>query len=186
MRFHKDKTGHWLPILPQGDPHKPRATPSVSVMDIKPEADSKRVKKNALSGGAGLRIEEGEVKDVLQDPNINIVHVSSSRKPVMMSSSSLSDNLDPEDDKEVVNEAGVMPLPNLDKAEDDSNVDHNEVVDDDQNPDGQVKDLFFHECLLLHLQFNSFIIGNSSCNIDVVHFWNRKSLQYQICLIFGD
>ena len=144
MRFHKDKTGHWLPILPQGDPHKPRATPSVSVMDIKPEADSKRVKKNALSGGAGLRIEEGEVKDVLQDPNINIVHVSSSRKPVMMSSSSLSDNLDPEDDKEVVNEAGVMPLPNLDKAEDDSNVDHNEVVDDDQNPDGQVKDLFFH------------------------------------------
>ena len=109
-------------------------------MDIKPEADSKRVKKNALSGGAGLRIEEGEVKDVLQDPNINIVHVSSSRKPVMMSSSSLSDNLDPEDDKEVVNEAGVMPLPNLDKAEDDSNVDHNEVVDDDQNPDGQVKD----------------------------------------------
>ena len=142
MRFHKDKTGHWLPILPQGDPNKPRAQPSVSVMDIKPEVNSKRVKKNALSGGGGLRIEEGEVKDVLHDSN-NIVHGSSSRRPVMMSSSSsLSDRLDPEDDNkvgdDVVNEAGVMPLPNLDKAEDDSNVDNNEVVDDDQNPDGQV------------------------------------------------
>ena len=37
----------------------------------------------------------------------------------------------------VVNEAGVMPLPNLDKAEDDINVNHNEE-DDDQNPDGMV------------------------------------------------
>ena len=142
MRFHKDKTGHWLPILPQGDPNKPRAKPSVSVMDIKPEVDSIRVKKNALSGGAGLRIEDGEVKDVLQDSNNVLVHGSSSRRPVMISSSSLSDNLDPEDDnnkgEDVVNEAGVMPLPNLDKAEDDSNVDNNEVVDDDQNPDGQV------------------------------------------------
>jgi len=45
MTFHTDQAGHWLPIIVQGDPHKPRARPSVSVMDIKPP--SNRVKKNA-------------------------------------------------------------------------------------------------------------------------------------------
>ena len=60
MKFHKDKAGHWLPIIVQGDPRKPRAKPSVSVMDIVAPSSVDRVKKNALlgAGGAGLRIEE--------------------------------------------------------------------------------------------------------------------------------
>ena len=61
MRFHQDKSGHWLPIIVQGDPSKPRAKPSVSVMDIK-----QRVKKDALLG-AGLTIEEEEAHDVKND-----------------------------------------------------------------------------------------------------------------------
>jgi len=138
MRFHQDKSGHWLPIIVQGDPSKPRAKPSVSVMDIK-----QRVKKDALLG-AGLTIEEEEAHDVKND--IVQVHGSSSRSPVSVSSSSPSRNnndalaLGPgvvPAPAIVVNEAGVMPLPNLDKAEDDINVNHNEE-DDDQNPDGMI------------------------------------------------
>merc|ERR1719391_1833337 len=139
MRFHQDKSGHWLPIIVQGDPSKPRAKPSVSVMDIK-----QRVKKDALLG-AGLTIEEEEAHDVKND--IVQVHGSSSRRPVSMSSSSPSFNNNAVDAGPgvapapaiVVNEAGVMPLPNLDKAEDDINVNHNEE-DDDQN-----LDLLFHQ-----------------------------------------
>lgn len=34
MTFHKDKFGHYLPILPQGNPLLPRGRPEHSVMDI--------------------------------------------------------------------------------------------------------------------------------------------------------
>ena len=134
MRFHKDKAGHWLPIIVQGDPSQPRAKPSVSVMDIKPgqsttNEKTRRAKKSTLPG-AGLRIEEAEVG---ASNNLAAPRGSSSRRPVSPSSSSSSSPA------VVNNVAGVMPLPNLDKAEDDSNLAPEEAeVDDDQNPDGQV------------------------------------------------
>ena len=132
MRFHKDKAGHWLPIIVQGDPSQPRAKPSVSVMDIMPgqnttKKKTRRAKKSTLPG-AGLRIEEAEVG---ASNNLAAPRGSSSRRPVSPSSSSSP--------AVVNNVAGVMPLPNLDKAEDDSNLAPEEAeVDDDQNPDGQV------------------------------------------------
>ena len=151
MTFHKDKSGHWLPIIVQGDPRQPRAKPSVSVMDIKPRADAfkskqaadsnNRVKKNALVG-SGLRIEEGEAPAVIAQGNIS----SSSRQPNISSSSSTkASDLNKDGPgvvpppKIVVNEGVVMPVPNLDKAEDDSNVANDEGSEDDQNPDGQVR-----------------------------------------------
>ena len=135
MRFHKDKAGHWLPIIVQGDPSQPRAKPSVSVMDIKPGQNTtnkktRRAKKSTLPG-AGLRIEEAEVG---ASNNLAAPRGSSSRRPVSSSSSSSP--------AVVNNVAGVMPLPNLDKAEDDSNLAPEEAeVDDDQNPDGQVNSI---------------------------------------------
>ena len=138
MTFHKDKAGHWLPIIVQGDPHKPRAKPSVSVMDMQPQSkpdSNNRVKKNALVG-TGLRIEEGEAAQ----GNIS----SSSRLPLIGSSSTKGSDLIKDGPgmvpapKIVVNEGVVMPVPNLDKAEDDSNIGNNEGSEDDQNPDGQV------------------------------------------------
>ena len=143
MRFHKDKSGHWLPIIVQGDPRKPRAKPSVSVMDIQQQAadSNNRVKKNALVG-SGLRIEEGEAPAVIA-PQGNLS--SSSRLPNISSSSSTKASDLSKDGpgvvpppKIVVNEGVVMPVPNLDKAEDDSNVGNDEGSEDDQNPDGQV------------------------------------------------
>jgi len=93
--------------------------------------------------GAGLTIEEEEAHDVKND--IVQVHGSSSRPPVSLSSSSPSLNNDAVAPGPgvapapaiVENEAGVMPIPNLDKAEDDINMNHNEE-DDDQNPDGMI------------------------------------------------
>ena len=149
MKFHKDKAGHWLPIIVQGDPRKPRAKPSVSVMDIVAPSSVDRVKKNALlgAGGAGLRIEEA-ASPVNQ---IVVPRGSSSRPPVSSSSTKATNDNNNNDSvvagvvpapKIVVNEGAVMPLPqnleNLDKAEDDSNVAHEEESEDDQDPDGQV------------------------------------------------
>jgi len=109
--------------------------------DINPDSVSV-VRKETQ--GAGLTIEEEEAHDVKND--IVQVHGSSSRSPVSVSSSSpsrknndalaLGPGVVPAP-AIVVNEAGVMPLPNLDKAEDDINVNHNEE-DDDQNPDGMI------------------------------------------------
>jgi len=108
--------------------------------DINPDSVSV-VRKETQ--GAGLTIEEEEAHDVKND--IVQVHVSSSRPPVSLSSSSPSLNNDAVAPGPgvapapaiVVNEAGVMPIPNLDKAEDDINMNHNEE-DDDQNPDGMI------------------------------------------------
>merc|ERR1712126_315575 len=61
--------------------HLPSKLGPGQLPDVSPDAVS--VVRKETQGGAGLRIEEGEVKDVLQDSN-NIVHGSSSRKPVMM------------------------------------------------------------------------------------------------------
>ena len=134
MKFHKDKSGHWLPIIVQGDPHKPRAQPSVSVMNI--ISSITRVKKDALIG-AGLTIEEGEAHDVKNEEVANIVHGSSSRKPIVMSSSQRSDVKS--SSQAVSPDKDVIPVPNLDNVEDDSNVNHNEELSDgDQDPDGQV------------------------------------------------
>ena len=128
MRFHKDKTGHWLPIIVQGDPNKPRAQPSHSVMDLKPAAAQFRAKKDTLVG-AGLSILESEENNKSRG-----LGISSSSKPHI----------------EVFGGGGggVLPLPgdNLDNAEDDSRIVQHEngaagkeeIQDDDQNPDGQV------------------------------------------------
>ena len=133
MRFHKDKTGHWLPIIVQGDPNMPRAQPSVSVMDLKPRQF--RAKKDTLLG-AGLTILEPEDnnKAVLDTDKSQGMGISSSSKPQI---------------KEDGGGGGVLPLPgdNLDNAEDDSQIVQHEngpegkeeIQDDDQNPDGQVK-----------------------------------------------
>lgn len=151
MTFHRDAAGHWLPIIVQGDPRQPRARPSVSVMDIKP-SNKTRVKKNAsILGSPGLSIgEAGDHEEAgLRDPIIP--RGSSSRRPVSVASyvsSSSQRNSDIAEDpgvvpapKVVVNEAGVMPLPeNLDKAEDDANIaQEEEPGEDDQNPDGLVR-----------------------------------------------
>ena len=155
MTFHTDQAGHWLPIIVQGDPHKPRAQPSVSVMDIKPQqTNNARVKKNAsVLGSPGLHI--GEAGDQEAEgghlPDNIIPRGSSSRRPVSVasyvSSSQKNNDIIAEAPgvvpapKVIVNEAGVMPLPgNLDKAEDDSNiVQEEEPGEDDQNPDGMVR-----------------------------------------------
>merc|ERR1712227_1165748 len=88
-------------VPPQGAGVPPRHLPPFKLgpgqlPDVSPDAVS--VVRKETQGGAGLRIEDGEVKDVLQDSNNILVHGSSSRRPVMMSSSSQSDNLDLEDD----------------------------------------------------------------------------------------
>ena len=133
MRFHKDKTGHWLPIIVQGDPNQPRAQPSVSVMDLKP--GQFRAKKDTLLG-AGLTILDPAENnkaflEPLKSPGLGI---SSSSKPQIQVDGG---------------GGGVLPLPgdNLDNAEDDSQIVQHEngpegkeeIQDDDQNPDGQVE-----------------------------------------------
>jgi len=164
MVFHKDRAGQWLPILPPGNPNMPRAKPRVSVMDL---SQSKRVKKHALVG-AGLTIVDDGVKlvdnAVSPSPKVEVLNLSSSRKPVSSSQGGLAESrvegVVPAP-KIVENEAGVMPLPNvinsgdekagsenLDNAEDDSQIAQHEngregkeeIEDDDQNPDGQVCD----------------------------------------------
>ena len=35
--YHQDSKGNYLPILPRGDPNKPRGKPRFSVADLKPE-----------------------------------------------------------------------------------------------------------------------------------------------------
>jgi len=167
MVFHKDKAGHWLPILPPGNPNMPRAKPSVSVMNL---ALAKRVKKHALVG-AGLSIVDNAVKmvdnmvnkvAVSPSPKVEVMNLSSSRKPVSSSQGGLAGGQQigvVPAPKIVENEAGVMPLPNviksgdgkagfdnLDNAEDDSQIVQHEngpegkeeIQDDDQNPDGQI------------------------------------------------
>ena len=168
MVFHKDKAGHWLPILPPGNPNMPRAKPSVSVMNL---ALAKRVKKHALVG-AGLSIVDNAVKMVdnmvnkvvvSPSPKVEVMNLSSSRKPVSSSQGGVAGGQQigvVPAPKIVENEAGVMPLPNviksgdgkagfdnLDNAEDDSQIVQHEngpegkeeIQDDDQNPDGQVR-----------------------------------------------
>jgi len=120
--------------------------------------------------GAGLTIVSNSSKkmlnivnnvDVSPSPAVEVKNLSSSRKPV---SSSQGQEVDSNQlgvapaPKIVVNEGGVMPLPNniksdrkignenLDNAEDDSHIIQNEngpegkkdIQDDDQNPDGQI------------------------------------------------
>jgi len=120
MVFHLDDTGqHYLPLLPRGDPNKPRAKPEHSVWELE-----NRIKRNSLSG-TGLKLEP------LPGPSSSKPSgISSSKRP------SLVDNV-----------AGVMPPPNnLDQAEDDSHIPENEngpegkkdLQDDDQDPDGEV------------------------------------------------
>ena len=136
MRFHKDKTGHWLPIIVQGDPNMPRAQPSLSVMDLKP--GQFRAKKDTLVG-AGLSILEPEEnnKAFLDPDKSRGLGISNSTKPEIRDGGGGGLG------------GGVLPLPgdNLDNAEDDSQIVQHEngpegkeeIQDDDQNPDGQVK-----------------------------------------------
>ena len=104
---------------------------------------------------------------VSPSPKVEVVNLSSSRKPV---SSSQGGEVGVQQQgvvpapKIVVNDAGVMPLPNvmksgdakaagfdnLDNAEDDSQIAQHEngpegkkeILDDDENPDGQVSLIF--------------------------------------------
>jgi len=120
--------------------------------------------------GAGLTIVSNSSKkmlnivnnvDVSPSPAVEVKNLSSSRKPVSSSQRQEVGNnqlgVAPAP-KIVVNEGGVMPLPNniksdrkignenLDNAEDDSHIIQNEngpegkkdIQDDDQNPDGQI------------------------------------------------
>merc|ERR1719193_735345 len=122
--------------------------------------------------GSGLIIEDGPGNALNEDkpidrmgvspsPKVEVMNLSSSRKPVSPSpGGQVADKTDvDESNKLVVNEAGVMPLPNLvksgegkasfdnlDNAEDDSQIAQHEngpegkkeIQDDDQNPDGQI------------------------------------------------
>merc|ERR1719477_137476 len=135
--------------------------------DVKPGAVSV-VKKEAQ--GSGLIIEDGHgnaLKEnklidkisVSSSPRVEVMNLSSSKKPVSPSPGQVVDKPDVDETKLVVNEAGVMPLPNivksgegkagfenLDNAEDDSQIAQHEngpdgkkeIQDDDQNPDGQI------------------------------------------------
>merc|ERR1719435_22827 len=137
--------------------------------DVHPEAVSV-VRKETQ--GSGLIIEDSQGNSLNEDkqvakkgaspsPKVEVMNLSSSKKPVSPSpGGQVADkpNVD-EPDKLVVNEAGVMPLPNLvksgegkagfdnlDNAEDDSQIAQHEngpegkkeIQDDDQNPDGQI------------------------------------------------
>jgi len=137
--------------------------------DINPAAVSV-IKKETQGSGLTILDGNGKAQDVdkLVDkamavspsPKVEVMNLSSSRKPVSSSSvGQVSDKSGGNESKIVINEAGVMPLPdvvksgdnraafeNLDKAEDDSQiVEHEngpegkkEIQDDDQNPDGQI------------------------------------------------
>jgi len=136
--------------------------------DVKPGAVSV-VKKE--TPGSGLVIEDGhenalnldesiDKMSVSPSPKVEVMNLSSSKKPVSPSpGGKVVDKPDVDETKLVVNEAGVMPLPNivksgegkagfenLDNAEDDSQIAQHEngpdgkkeIQDDDQNPDGQI------------------------------------------------
>ena len=142
MTFHKDKAGHWLPIIVQGDPRLPRPGPSVSVMDIKP-SNKTRVKKNAsILGSPGINLDEAARYEEAGLRDNIIPRGSSSRRPVSVASYVSSASQKSNDIIEApVPKAGVMPLPrNLDNKEDDSNtVQEEDPAEDDQNPDGLVR-----------------------------------------------
>jgi len=135
--------------------------------DVHPEAVSV-VKKETQ--GSGLIIEDSQGNALNEDkqvkmgvspsPKVEVMNLSSSRKPVSPSpGGQVADNPGVVKPNIVVNEAGVMPLPNLvksgegkagfdnlDNAEDDSQIAQHEngpegkkeIQDDDQNPDGQI------------------------------------------------
>merc|ERR1719187_828534 len=136
--------------------------------DVHPEAVSV-VKKETQ--GSGLIIEDSQGNALNEDkqvdkmgvspsPKVEVMNLSSSRKPVSSSpGGQVADNPGVVKPNIVVNEAGVMPLPNLvksgegkagfdnlDNAEDDSQIAQHEngpegkkeIQDDDQNPDGQI------------------------------------------------
>lgn len=48
--YHQDSKGNFLPILPRGDPNKPRAKPRFSVADLKPEQDPHKDKRDEAAG----------------------------------------------------------------------------------------------------------------------------------------
>ena len=112
--------------------------------------------------GNALNVDEPIDKmSVSPSPKVEVMNLSSSKKPVSPSpGGQVVDKPDVDETKLVVNEAGVMPLPhidksgegkagfeNLDNAEDDSQIAQHEngpdgkkeIQDDDQNPDGQVR-----------------------------------------------
>merc|ERR1711909_203604 len=136
--------------------------------DVHPGAVSV-VKKETQ--GSGLIIEDGQGNALNEDkqvdkmgdspsPKVEVMNLSSSRKPASPSpAGQVADNPGVDKPNIVVNEAGVMPLPNLvksgegkagfdnlDNAEDDSQIAQHEngpegkkeIQDDDQNPDGQI------------------------------------------------
>merc|ERR1712106_870261 len=128
-------------------------------------AQINRVKKHALLG-SGLSIVDVAAKmnnvAVSPSPKVEVMHLSSSVKPVSPSQGGEVNYQQKgvvQAPKIVVNDAGMMPLPNviksgdgkagfgnLDNAEDDSQIAQHEngpegkkeIQDDDQNPDGEI------------------------------------------------
>jgi len=112
----------------------------------------------------GLKLVDNALNQVAVSPNpkVEVLNLSSTKKPVSSSQGVLADGMGEgvvPAPKIVENEAGVMPLPsviktgvekagfeNLDNAEDDSQIAQHEngregkeeIEDDDQNPDGQI------------------------------------------------
>ena len=133
MVFHKDKGGNWLPILPPGNPNMPRAKPSVSVMDLQKTNRQDLPGSGLTIGNAVTPHSKLEVNKKQRGPSLGGL------------SGGVAAN------KIVVNEAGVMPLPNAIQSvegrallgkDDDSNIVEHEYgakeIQDDENPNGQV------------------------------------------------
>ena len=53
MEFHKDANGRYLPLLPRGDPNKPRGQPRYSVVDMPKEDVRKQRQVMMDEGGRG-------------------------------------------------------------------------------------------------------------------------------------
>ena len=57
MVFHLDpSSSHYLPILPRGDPSKPRAQPGHSVMDLARRNGTDRSKRTPALGGGSVHL----------------------------------------------------------------------------------------------------------------------------------
>ena len=110
MVFHKDKAGHWLPILPPGDPDMPRAKPVVSVMDLQ------KTKKQELPGEVS-----GDVADAkIVNNEAGIMPLSDSVQSV--EGRALLENVDNTDD-----DSNIVRRENGAKE-----------IHDDEKPNGQV------------------------------------------------
>jgi hypothetical protein len=90
MVFHKDSSGHYLPILPPGDPSQPRASPrySVAQLELQQQSAGRRVKHSPTSfTGKPVLINAESSSSSSHNVSVSLVgsrgSISSSRKPVV-------------------------------------------------------------------------------------------------------